>query len=332
MRRSGISLEPGSAGQFMPSRDSLTRPECLSLRDGRMFLTREERLVSGIREAAASRLPVLIEGETGTGKELVAHLIHELGPAAQRPFVVVDCATLVESLAEAELFGTARGAYTGAVLDRQGLIEAADGGTLFIDELPELSAALQAKLLRVLQEGTYRRVGETHARVIRARVIAATNRDAEKLLGAGLLRPDLFFRLNGHRLRLGALRDRPDDIAELANHVARAEGFLGIADAALVMLKSFSWPGNVRQLEMIVRLAASRHRGALCLSSFSFGSDGARVAMPSPGTLRDRRLEAERETLKRTLDHHRGNVSAAARSLAISRQGFYKAMRRVGLT
>lgn len=314
-----------------PARD--TKLVRLPLRDGRVFITRANGLAAAIRQAAQSRLPVLLEGETGTGKELVAHLVHELGPVASRPFVVVDCATLAESLAEAELFGASRGAYTGAIADRQGLIAAADGGTLFLDELPEFSLPLQAKLLRVLQEGTYRRVGEAVPRRIRARVIAATNRDVEWLLARGLLKPDLYYRLNGHRLRLHPLRGRPEDIADLAAEIARDEGFEGLTEDALLRLRARVWPGNVRQLQMVIRVAASEHRGETWLneSALRLEDHGDRTARDA-GSLKSRRLEAERETLSRALESHGGNRAAVARALSMSRQGLYKALRRVGLS
>jgi transcriptional regulator of acetoin/glycerol metabolism len=157
----------------------------LTLEDGRVFLTGDRTLAESIRLAAADSLPVLMQGETGTGKELVAHLIHELGAKRVTPFVVVDCTTLPEALAEAELFGAARGAYSGSISDRQGLVAAGGAGTLFFDELPVLTHLLQAKLLRLLQHGTFRRVGDTVERRSPARIIAATNRDPEQMVGKG---------------------------------------------------------------------------------------------------------------------------------------------------
>ena len=192
LRDLGFSVDEEETSHPAPERGPKLAPATapapaeirLPLSSGRVFLTCDTGLADGIRQAATDRLPVLIVGETGTGKELVARLIHELG-AADRPWAVVDCATLPESLAEAELFGAARGAFTGATTDRAGLVAEADGGTLFLDELPELSLAVQAKLLRLIQEGTYRRVGETKTRTVHTRVLAATNRDPETLVAAG---------------------------------------------------------------------------------------------------------------------------------------------------
>ncbi len=332
----GTELRPAARsarprGQI-PAAARRVAPVRLTLRDGRAFVTRDAELVARIRLAATSRIPVLIEGETGTGKELVAHLIHELGPTADKPFVVVDCATLLESLAEAELFGAARGAYTGSIADRRGLIAAADGGTLLLDELPELSLTMQAKLLRVLQEGTYRRVGEDRLRRISARVMASTNRDAERLVANGRLKSDLFYRLNGHRLKLLPLRDRPQDVPDIALELAHAEGLGGIAESALERLALLAWPGNVRQLEMMIRVAATRLPAGAWLDESALEERLGEAGPHDPLTsLRAERLEAERQALKRVLERHNGNIAAAARSLSMSRQGLYKALQRTGL-
>jgi transcriptional regulator of acetoin/glycerol metabolism len=306
----------------------------LRLRDGRDFLTFDVGLVARIHRAAHDKLPVLLVGETGTGKELVAHLVHELGDRALGPLVVVDCPTLTESLAEAELFGAVRGAYTGAINDRLGLVANADGGTLFLDELPEMPPAMQAKLLRLLQDGTYRRVGDTQVRRINARVVAATNRDPDALVAGGALKPDLMFRLDGHRLALEPLRAHPREIATLATELARSAGLAGITEAAKSRLAKHPWPGNVRQLEMLLRVAAAGLGRGATLDETDLDPlpeiEGDEPERTGAG-LRAQRLEAERRTLQRILATHRGNVTAAARSLSMSRQGFYKALRRTGL-
>jgi transcriptional regulator with AAA-type ATPase domain len=294
------------------------------LRDGRCFLTSDRDLIGRIHAAAGNRLPVLIEGETGTGKELVAHLLHELSSAREGPVVVVDCTTLTEALAEGELFGAARGAYTGATSDRLGLVAAADGGTLLFDELPELSPSVQSKLLRLLQEGTYRRLGEARPRRVRVRVIATTNRDSEHLLSVGALKPDLFFRLQGYRIRIRPLRERPLDIGALADRFAAADGVSGVTEAAAAKLRSYAWPGNARQLEMLIHVAATllapgRWLDEPLVSTLLDEAPGAKLA------------SAESQRLKAALDASAGNVAAAARSLRMSRQGLYKALRRNGL-
>ena len=311
------------------------------VRSGRVHVSCDRHLADAIAIAASTDLPVLIEGETGTGKELVASLIHELSKRSSRPLVVIDCSSVPESLADAELFGTARGAYTGAHTQRAGLIAQADQGTLVLDELPELSHALQAKLLRVIQEGMYRRIGEDQPRHVQARFIAVTNQDAIDLLQSGALRADLFYRLSGHRLAIPPLRERREDIAPIANEIARQSGLEGITTAAARLLELHSWPGNVRQLEMVVRLAASSCRqgslvGKAHLAPHLFHQPDHPTESFS-GTevhgsgLRGNRLAGERAGLEKALLSSDGSVTKAARSLGISRQSFYKAMRRVGM-
>jgi tetratricopeptide (TPR) repeat protein len=313
----------------------------LPLRPGRVLVSCDTQLADAITAAAGSDLPVLIEGETGTGKELVASLIHELSSRSKRPLVVIDCSSLPESLADAELFGAARGAYTGAHAQREGLIAQADQGTLVFDELPELSNALQAKLLRVIQEGMYRRIGEDQPRRVEARFIGITNQDATTLVQSGSLRADLFYRLSGHRLRIRPLRERPDDIAPIADEIAKHAELDGITMTAARVLERQSWPGNVRQLEMVVRLAASSCRpGTLIgqthlaphLSDWpSHNADSPSYAEVAGGGLRGNRLAGERIALERALLNSSGSVTKAARALGITRQSFYKAMRRAGL-
>ncbi len=314
----------------VPRRNELLRA---SLTDGRSFLTLNQRLLDDIRQAAVGDLPVLLEGETGTGKELVAHLLHDLGPLAGAPFVVVDCATLSAELADAELFGAARGAYTGAHRDRQGLVGRADGGTLFLDELPELSHALQAKLLRVLQDGTYRRVGEDSSRKARVRFVAATNRSVDELLRSGALKPDLFYRLNGHRLALVPLRNRKDEIGALADEIVNRCGLAGLTPAAHRALEAYRWPGNVRQLEMILRVACGRCEPGSVLhwEDLILHEPDAPASVYNSESLRAGRVAWERTALVRALHENGGVVAKAARSLGMSRQAFYLAMRRTGL-
>jgi DNA-binding NtrC family response regulator/Flp pilus assembly protein TadD len=306
----------------------------ISLADGRAFLTLDRRLLDDVRSAAASDLPVLLEGETGTGKELVARLLHEQGPLARGPFVVVDCATLSHELADVELFGAARGAYTGAHRDRPGLVAQAHDGTLFLDELPELSSALQAKLLRVLQEGSYRRVGEVACRQARVRFVAATNRSIDDLLRSGALRPDLFYRLNGHRITLEPLRERRREIGPLAEEFVRRSGLAGITPAALRALEAYHWPGNTRQLEMILRVAARRCEPGRFLhwEDLVIHEPGTAVLAPGGDSLRAGRAAWEKATLVRALQESGGVVAKAARSLGLTRQAMYLAMRRTGIT
>lgn len=209
-----------------------------------------------------NELTVFILGESGVGKELVARGIHENGPRADKPFIAVNCAAIPEQLVESELFGHERGAFTGAHERRVGRIEAAAGGTLFLDEIGDLPLQLQGKLLRVLQERCYERVGSNHSLRLEARLIAATNRDAEALVRGGRFREDLYYRLNLVTLRIPALRLRPEDIEPLAKHFLAGAGeelnrrFTGFAPAALERLRQHSWPGNVRELEHLVKRSA----------------------------------------------------------------------------
>jgi len=326
MERLGMRL-PGAQERIPePSPPAASSPgaHAIALSDGRRFVTSDRELMERIRGAAETRLPVLIEGETGTGKERVARLLHELGSAREGPFVVVDCTTLSETLAEAELFGVTRGAYTGASSDRHGLVGAANGGTLLFDELPHLSLSAQSKLLRLLQEGTYRRLGEARTRNVAVRVVATTNQDTERLLACGTLKPDLFFRLHGHRIRLRPLRERLADVVLLAEEFARAEGLAGIRPAAVTRLSASAWPGNARQLEMLIRVAAAAIGPGHWLEEAVVSrllDDAPHLPGPSP----------ERIRLQLALDQHEGNVAATARALNMSRQGLYKALRRNGL-
>ncbi len=330
VERSRLYRDMEALGMPVPSRAASVPPDSQAnqdrvhryeLADGRHFLTADGELMARVHLAAESRLPVLIEGETGTGKELIARMLHEMGSAREGPFVVVDCTTLSETLAEAELFGVARGAYTGAAADRQGLIGVADGGTLLFDELPELSLSAQSKLLRLLQEGTFRRLGEAQPRRVKVRVIAATNQDTERLLARGVLKADLFFRLHGYRIRLRPLRERRGDVALLAEEFVRSEGLAGVTREALAELMVCASPGNARQLEMMIRVAASSLGPGRWLDRdrvLRLLAEAPRVATPS----------AERERLRAMLDAHAGNVAATARSLGLSRQGLYKALHR----
>jgi transcriptional regulator with PAS, ATPase and Fis domain len=282
---------------------------------------------------AMSGLPVLVLGESGTGKELVARAIHALSPRGRRGFVAHNCGATPDSLIESELFGHARGAFTGAVADRAGLFEAADQGTLFLDEIGDASALLQMKLLRVLQEGEARRVGDTRVRRLDVRIVSATHRGLEDAVAAGGFRADLFFRLNAVRLRLPPLRERGHDVVLLARHyLARAAG--GHApepDPALIAhLLRYPWPGNVREL------------ANACAYAVRVGGAREVVALehwPEPA-LRDPRaglgLHAETRALeehrvREALTRTRGNKTRAARSLGLSRQGLLKKLRRFGM-
>jgi NtrC-family two-component system response regulator AlgB len=229
------------------------------------IITRNEAMQSVITLAlqiAPGSISVLIEGESGTGKELLARLIHKQSNRNERPFVTVNCAALPHALLESELFGHVRGAFTGAVKDRQGRFEIADGGTVFLDEIGEVEPATQVKLLRFLQSKEFERVGENVTRKVDVRVIAATNRSLEDAMKSGALREDLYYRLNAVRLKLPPLRDRSDDIPLLVQHfLKKFDNQAAMSTEALESLVRYSWKGNVRELENVIERAALLAKG-----------------------------------------------------------------------
>jgi transcriptional regulator with PAS, ATPase and Fis domain len=277
---------------------------------------------------------VLIGGESGTGKELVARWIHRKSPRASRPFVAVNAAAIPDTLLESELFGHARGAFSGAQFSRKGLLEEADTGTLFLDEVGDLSPRAQSVLLRALQEHEYRRVGEVSSRRSDFRLITATHKELESEVAAGRFRHDLLFRLSVARIHLPALRDRPEDILPLARHFldARASrlgiesrGLTGDAERALA---SHHWPGNVRELENELTQALVRARGSASIDTehLSFGK-----RRPGPDSLRSVAEAFEKGLLADALVRSGGNRTRAARALGISRQGLYRKLKRHGI-
>ncbi len=290
-----------------------------------------------LARVAESGLPVLLLGETGTGKELVARAVHALSTRRGGGFVAHNCGATPDTLIESELFGHSRGAFTGAVADREGLFEAAHQGTLFLDEIGDASALLQMKLLRVLQEGEARRVGETRLRRLDVRVVSATHRNLGEGVEGGGFRTDLYYRLNAVRLRLPPLRERGDDVLLLAAaFLRRAAADCSTPPPALdpelaAHLLRHPWPGNVRELS----------NG--CAYAVKVGGAREQVALEHwpetpllPGTPAERGLHAETRALeerrlREALEQSRGNKSQAARSLGLSRQGLLKKLRRYGL-
>ncbi len=303
-----------------------------------------------MESAGASPIAVLIEGETGTGKELVARGIHQAGPRAAGPFLAVNCAALPETLLESELFGHRRGAFTGAIADQRGLFEAAVGGTLLLDEIGEMPPAMQAKLLRVLQEGEIVPLGDTRPRRIDVRIVASTNRDLRAEIEARRFREDLYYRIAAFPIRVPPLRDRREDVPLLAEHflataAARSgKRVAGFEPAALDRLAAYDWPGNVRELyneiERGIALAQDDERiGLPHLSAKLVGTTGA-AAPPAPApeddapavaALRPARAAWEARHVAAVLRFHGGNVSRAARALEISRYMLQRKMRDYGL-
>jgi two-component system response regulator AtoC len=290
-----------------------------------------------VARVAALDTTVLIQGETGTGKELVARAIHYASPRAARPLVVVDCTALPETLFESELFGHEKGAFTGAITSRCGLIESADGGTCFLDEVGELSPTLQGKLLRVLQERVVRRVGGNEAMSVDIRVIAATNRDLRKRVEGGGFREDLYYRLNVITVNVPPLRERPHDLPLLAQHFlgkyahAAGKSATGLARETLAALSAYAWPGNVRELEHVVERAVVLASSPLILPS-DLPPEVRATPVPSlsipPG--RPTLDELRRWYLATVLEEVGGNKARAAEILGIDRRTLYRILERDG--
>ena len=303
-----------------------------------------------IRRLAPHVRTALVSGETGTGKELVARALHKLGPRNTRRFVTVNCSAVVETLFESELFGHVRGAFTGATEHKAGLFETADGGTLFLDEVGELPLPVQAKLLRVIEEGEVQRVGSLEPRKIDVRLIAATNRDLLAEVAAGRFRNDLYYRLNIVEIRLPRLSERREDIPYLTAAFVRgfaqrfSKPLVGLTPGAERMLAEATWDGNVRQLRNVIERACILAEGEFVGEADLSGSMreqrlatvpySTAVAPPvsarpdnSPAPL----VEVEREHIIRTLQQVRGNKAVAARLLGISRRAFYRQLERHGL-
>ena len=294
-----------------------------------------ESLRREILQFGPSEARVHVFGETGTGKERVARALHELSPRAARPFVALNAAGFSDDLLLAELFGSARGAYTGAGSAREGYIAAAEGGTLFIDEVAELSPLAQARLLRFLQEKEYQRLGETAVRRANVRVVSATNVELKQRVAEGRFRGDLWYRLKVERLVVPPLRERGGDVLLLARHFlalqARACGVEAprLSEPAEAALVAHSWPGNVRELEsemlrLVVR-AAGRSAGRDDLSP------EIAAAPPPCGTLRAAMQRAESDLLLAALERHAGRQASAAAELGITRQALWAKLRRLGV-
>jgi Nif-specific regulatory protein len=294
-------------------------------------------------KVADTRVTVLIEGETGSGKELVASALHYRSGRRDKLFVAQNCAAFPEQLLESELFGHKRGAFTGATEDRKGLFEVADGGTLFLDEIGEMPLGLQAKLLRVLEEGEVRPLGATQVRKVNVRVVAATNRKLEDEVAAGRFRQDLFYRLKVFPLRVPPLRERREDIPALAAHFLEryskemGKPVAGLAQETVSALATHGWPGNVRELENeIQRLVIQVEPLAfitpdLMSPSVRGATSAVPRAAPGAGTLKERVDQVERLIVLEVLKEHDNNKTSAARALGITREGLHKKMKLLGI-
>jgi transcriptional regulator with GAF, ATPase, and Fis domain len=304
-----------------------------------------------VQLVARAETPVLILGETGTGKEVVARAIHQQSQRARGPFLRVNCGAIPHELIDSELFGHERGSFTGAVATRKGWFERADNGTLFLDEIGELSAAAQVRLLRILQDGSFQRVGGQQTLTVNVRVIAATNRDLHRMVRVGSFREDLWYRIAVFPINLPALRERPEDIPTLARHFAlRASERLGLTPQApnaadLALLTAYDWPGNVRELAAVLERAAILGDGRRLEVGAALGVGGGRpvavpattapqapstVATPGSATLADRERQHIEETLARTAGRVEGHFGAA-RILGLNANTLRGRMRKLGI-
>jgi DNA-binding NtrC family response regulator len=294
------------------------------------------RLRAQIRKIAVADAPVLIWGESGSGKELAAQAIHAQSPRARGPFVPINCGAIPAALIQSELFGHARGAFTGAAREKVGLVESAEGGTVFLDEIADLPKDLQSNLLRFLQEKTIYRIGSTRSIAIDVRVIAASHVDLQQAVLAGQFREDLYYRLNVLPLTVPPLRERRDDLVALAEQFfhahaadksARLKGFSGAARRAL---REHTWPGNVRELINRVRRALVLAEGRL-IGPHDLGLPGPGQGIGEGAQLGDLRSVAERAAIVASLERSGGNVTHAARELAVSRMTLYRQMAKHGI-
>ncbi len=292
-------------------------------------------LLRQVRRTAHAQAPVLIQGESGSGKELIAQAVHQHSARSLGPFVAINCGAIQPGLIQSELFGHAKGAFSGAVGEKRGLFEAANGGTVFLDEIGDLPLDLQVNLLRFLQEGTISRVGSTQVKSLDVRVVAATNIDLEKAVAEGRFREDLFYRLNVLRLHVAPLRERREDIKLLAHHFFRkfaaekSPRLKGFSRVALMTMEAHTWPGNVRELINRVRCSMIMAEGKLIMPA-----DLGLEAPNSPelqNVLDDARLKAERVAIYSSLQQNGRNVAISARQLGVSRMTLYRLMVKHGL-
>jgi DNA-binding NtrC family response regulator len=303
-----------------------------------------KKLFQLLETVAATNSTILITGETGTGKEVVARAIHHNSPRHAQRFVALNCSAIPETLLEAELFGHVRGAFTGAIGNRQGRLEQAHKGTLFLDEVGTMSAALQSKLLRVLQEREFERIGDTHTIKVDVRVIAATNSDLRRMVADGQFREDLYYRLNVIPAPLPSLRERKDDVPLLVQHFLdrfRVDNrpAMTVSQEAMRALMAYSWPGNVRQLENAIERATAfaGSRGQVDIgdlppeiASASEASDRPGVTLPDDGLDLDALIaDIERDLIQRSLERTGGNKGQAARLLKLKRTTLVEKIKRL---
>ena len=302
-------------------------------------------VLAKVEQVAPTSSTVLLRGETGTGKELVAHAIHINSPRESKPFVRVNCAALSSGVLESELFGHEKGAFTGAAARHCGRFEMANGGTLFLDECGDIPQDVQVKLLRVLQEREFERVGGTETVRVDVRVISATHRNLEQMIADGKFREDLYYRLNVFPIRLPLLRERTEDLPRLGEHfIAKfnrntGKAIRGFEPTALEALQRYDWPGNVRELENVIERAMILARGnVITIQDLDFGRRPATPAVPTAAIssseskpLSARLSDQEKSEIMQAIDNNQGNIAGAARALGINRSTLYYRMRKHGL-
>ena len=294
------------------------------------------QLLHTLDQLATAQTPVIVTGESGVGKELVARALHFCGPRANEPFIAINCAAVPEHLFEAELFGHVRGAFTGAVQARTGAVEAAEGGTLFLDEIGDMPLAMQAKLLRVLQTGEVQRIGSTERKIVKFRLVSATNRDLERDVAEGRFREDLYYRIQVCPVPVPPLRERPDDIPAIVTHhlstIAQRESrpALRMTSAALEKLVGYGWPGNVRELINILERAVVLSEDAVIDADHVMLPTASRHAASLPA-YRDAKARFELEYFSQLMRVAGGNISLAAKLGQKTRKEVYDALKRLGL-
>ena len=327
-------------GRVLREAEAETRISLLSEELGRQFPSVEtiflgegmERVRKLVNDVAPTTTTVLVTGQSGTGKELIARVIHDLSPRREGPFIAVHCAALAETLLESELFGHERGAFTGAVSVRKGRFELADGGTIFLDEIGEISAAIQVKLLRVLQEREFERVGGMRPISVDVRIVAATNKDLKAEAAAGRIREDLYYRLNVFPVALPSLAERREAILPLTEYflkkfaAAIGKSISGFSPGALLALENYPWPGNVRELQNVIERAVILARGEIDAKHLNL--EPPRAPLVSAESI----LKAnERDTIRKVLDEVGGNRKQAAQILGISLRTLQYRIKEYGL-
>ncbi|WP_166252735.1 sigma-54-dependent transcriptional regulator [Marinobacter salicampi] len=345
LNQAGTPAEPGSVVGINEHDQRESDPSRVMFGD----CSAMQKVFTLIRKVAPTETTVLVQGESGTGKELAAQALHKLSPRASRPLISVNCAAIPESLIESELFGHEKGAFTGAVSARTGLIEAADGGSLFLDEIGELPAEAQARLLRVLQEGEIRKVGSTQSRKVSVRMIAATHRDLKAMTRTGEFREDLFYRLNVMQIRIPPLRERESDILVLARHFISRQGErmkkpgLKLSPEAMRSMEKHRWPGNVRELENAIERATILCDDDLITPSLlDLDSTGGEIVIPESlvegDPVSSREADGSNDlSLEDYFQHFvlenqdRMSETELAQKLGISRKSLWERRQRLGI-